>query len=194
MYKVIGAANTRAFRVIWMLEELGQPYELIPVKAGSEEAKAYNPSGKVPALIVDQTVITDSCAIMMYLADKHHALTYPAGTLERARQDAFLHRINDEFDALLWTAARHSFVLPAEHRVGDVKPSLKWEFARNLDRLMNDFDGPFLMGDTMTVPDLVLTQCGGWAMAAGFPLDNDAFKTYTKRVRATDGFQRAKAV
>ena len=53
----------------------------------------------------------------------------------------------DEIDALLWTAARHSFVLPADKRVPDVKDSLKWEFARNLDRITDQISGPFLMGD-----------------------------------------------
>jgi glutathione S-transferase len=193
MYKIIGTPTSRAFRVIWMMEEIGQPYELVPVKAGSDEAKAYNPSGKVPALMVDDTIITDSAAIMMYLADKHNALTYPAGTLDRARQDGFLHRVNDEFDAILWTAARHSFVLPPEHRVAEVKPSLKWEFARNVDRLMSEFTGPYLMGDMCTVPDLILTHCGGWAISAGFPMENEAFKAYAKRVRSSDAFARARA-
>ncbi len=193
MYKIIGTPTSRAFRVIWMMEEIGQPYELVPVKAGSDEAKAYNPSGKVPALMVDDTILTDSAAIMMYLADKHNALTYPAGTLDRARQDGFLHRVNDEFDAILWTAARHSFVLPPEHRVAEVKPSLKWEFARNVDRLMSEFTGPYLMGDMCTVPDLILTHCGGWAISAGFPMENEAFKAYAKRVRSSDAFARARA-
>lgn len=193
MYKIIGTPTSRAFRVIWMMEEIGKPYELVPVKAGSDEAKAYNPSGKVPALMVDDTILTDSAAIMMYLADKHNALTYPAGTLDRARQDGFLHRVNDEFDAILWTAARHSFVLPPEHRVAEVKPSLKWEFARNVDRLMSEFTGPYLMGDMCTVPDLILTHCGGWAISAGFPMENEAFKAYAKRVRSSDAFARARA-
>jgi len=193
MYTVIGSPNSRAFRVIWMLEEIEQPYVLNPVKAGSAEAKAINPSGKVPALLVDDVVITDSSAIMTFLADRHDALTYPAGTIERAQQDAYLHRINDEIDAVLWMAVRHSFVLPEDKRVADVKPSLKWEFERNINRLMQDMAGPFLMGDKVTVPDLVLTHCGGWAISAGFPMENDAFKAYAKRVRASKGFERAQS-
>lgn len=191
MYTVIGARNTRAFRVIWALEELGQPYELIEAKAGSDEAKEHNPSGKVPALIVDGVTITDSAAIMTYLADKHGGLTYDAGTITRARQDALLHQINDEIDALLWTAARHSFVLPPEHRVPAVKESLKWEFARNLDRITAQIQGPFLMGDTMTIADILLVHCGGWALAAKFPLENDAFKAYSKAVRSRPAFAKA---
>ena len=38
-------------------------------------------------------------------------------------------------DAVLWTAARHSFVLPEEHRVPEIKGPLRWEFARTCTRL-----------------------------------------------------------
>ena len=86
MYKVIGTPQTRAFRVIWMLEELELPYELVPAPPRSEGVVAFNPSGKVPVLIDNGTPITDSTAIIQYLADKHGQLTHPAGTLERARQ------------------------------------------------------------------------------------------------------------
>ena len=58
MYKVIGFPKTRAFRVLWMLEELGLDYDVDPVKPRSEEAKAYNPSGKVPVLLVDGEAIS----------------------------------------------------------------------------------------------------------------------------------------
>jgi len=102
-----------------------------------------------------------------------------------------LHQINDEIDALLWTAARHSFVLPADKRVPDVKDSLKWEFARNLDRITDQISGPFLMGDTLTIADLLLVHCGGWAISAKFPMENAAFKEYSKSIRSRAGFVRA---
>jgi glutathione S-transferase len=114
MYTVIGKPMTRAFRVIWTLEELGQPYDLNTAAPHSPDIVAVNPSGKVPALVEDGEVITDSTAIITYLADKHGALTAPAGTMARAKQDAVTHQILDEIDAVLWTAARHSFALPEE--------------------------------------------------------------------------------
>ena len=43
MYTVIGGTKSRAFRVMWMLEELGQPYALNPAAPRSEEARKYNP-------------------------------------------------------------------------------------------------------------------------------------------------------
>jgi len=106
MYEVIGTRASRAFRVLWMLEELGQTYSHVPAAPRSNEARAANPSGKVPALRVGETAITDSTAIMTYLGDAHGGLTHPAGTLGRARQDALTHQILDEIDAVLWMAAR----------------------------------------------------------------------------------------
>ena len=66
MYKVIGKAQTRTFRVLWMLEEIGQPYEHLPVAPASAEAKTYNPLGKIPALVDGAATLTDSVAIMTY--------------------------------------------------------------------------------------------------------------------------------
>ena len=91
MYEVIGNTQSRAFRVLWMLEELGQSYEHSPEKPHSEMVSSLNPSGKIPILKDDGEVLTDSTAIITYLADKHKALTHPCGTVARARQDGLLH-------------------------------------------------------------------------------------------------------
>ncbi len=50
MYTVIRSTKTRAFRVVWMLEELGLPYQHDPSGPRPEAARARNPSGKVPTL------------------------------------------------------------------------------------------------------------------------------------------------
>lgn len=190
MYKVIGTTKSRALRVLWLLNELGQPYEHIDAMPRSDEAKAVNPSGKIPVLMDGDTAIPDSCAIMTYLADKHGAFTYAAGTVERALQDALTHQILDELDAVLWTAARHSFVLPEDKRVETIKDPLKWEYARNVDRIMAQRKGPFMMGDQMTIPDMLLTHCAGWAMVAGFPTENAELKAFSKEMRARPAYMK----
>ena len=195
MYQIVGNASTRAGRVLWMLEELGLPYEHIPAKPSSEAAFAHNPAGKVPILIDGGTPITDSTAILQYLADKHGALTFAAGTLDRARQDSFTFLILDEFDACLWTAARHSFVLPKEMRDPAIKPPLKWEFDRSQQALASRIGpGPFVMGDAMTVPDIVLTECLGWAIEAKFPPIEPSLADYLARMQARPAFKRAMAL
>lgn len=190
MYQVIGGASSRAFRVIWMLEELEVPFEVLKVKPHSPEAAAANPTGKIPALSVDGQFLTDSSAIVTYLADKHGALTYAAGTIARAHQDAMMHLVLDEIDAVLWTAARHSFILPEEHRVPAVKDSLKWEFQRNTDRLADRLNGPYLAGDQMTVADIVLTHCLGWATVARFPDPDKRLQDYAAAMRDRPAYQR----
>ena len=194
MYKVLGTANTRAFRVMWMLEELDQPYDHVRAAPQSDGVVAFNPSGKVPVLIEDGTPITDSTAIIQYLSDRHGALTHKAGTIERARQDSLTQFLLDEFDAVLWTAARHTFVLPEELRVSAIKDTLRWEFQRSQQILKQRAgNGPFLMGEVMTVPDIILTHCLGWAQAARFPLMDCWDQNYLVKMRARPAYLRADA-
>lgn len=194
MHTVMGTRASRTFRVLWMLEELGAPYEHVPTRARSEEVRALNPSGKVPVLVVDNVVISDSIAILTYLGDFYGALTYPAGTLERARQDALTHQILDEIESLLWAYARHSFVLPEELRVPEIKPAMKWEYSRNLPRISAAQKGPFLMGEKMTIPDILLTHCLRWAETAKFPEPDDTLSSYKARMEAREALQRTVAM
>lgn len=194
MYEVIGTRASRALRVLWMLEEIGVDYTHTPAAPQSEEARAANPSGKIPAFRVGADVITDSVAIMTFLGDRHGALTAPAGTIERARQDALTQQIIDDLDATLWMAARHSFILPEEQRVPAVKEPLKWEFARNLARLSAAMQGEFLTGDTLSIPDILLSHCLRWAEIAKFPAPDDTLADWQARMQARPAFQRAVAL
>ena len=189
MYKVVGATKSRAFRVMWMLEELDQPYEHIPAAPRSPEAVEYNPNGKVPALVDGNDVLTDSVAIMTYLADKHGSLTAPAGTVARAHQDAMTCWIIDEFDAVLWAAAKHSFVFPENLRVPEIKDSLKAEFARAAAVLDARLEGPFLMGADVSLPDILASHCLNWATNAGFPALPENVQAYAKRMRDRPAFK-----
>lgn len=194
MYTVIGDRMTRAFRVLWMLEELGVPYTHVPAKPRSDEARAANPSGKVPALLDGDQMIPDSMAILTYLTDKHGAFTHPAGTPDRAKQDAWTFRLLDELDSLIWTAARHSFVLPEDQRVPDVVDSLSSEFGRNMDQISSEMSSDYLAGAEPTVPDFLLAHCIGWARFAKFPDAPPELVAYLKRLRKRPAFQRAAAL
>jgi glutathione S-transferase len=194
MYDVIGSRASRAFRVLWLLEELGLDYNHLPVAPRSAEALAVNPSGKIPALRDGDAVLTDSVAIMTFLADQHGQFTHAPGSHARAAQDALTHRVLDEVDAILWTAARHSFVLPEEHRVAAVKDSLKWEYERNITGLEAAFEGPFLQGESMTIADLLLAHCLMWAGKAGFAAPPARLAEYLAMMMARPAFQRAAAL
>ncbi|WP_299922561.1 glutathione S-transferase family protein [uncultured Pelagimonas sp.] len=191
-YTLYGSPKSRTFRVMWMMEELGQEYDLVPAAPQSDEIRAVSPLGKVPALKAGDEVIPDSSAILTYLADKHGALTAPAGSVARAKQDAMTFRILDDIEAQLWTAARHSFILPEGERVAEVKPTCRAEYKRNVDKLMAEVDGPFLMGETFTIPDIVLTHLANWAISAKFPEPSADFAAYLKRTRARPAFKAAR--
>ncbi len=194
MYKLVGNRATRAFRPLWLLEELGAAYQHVPALPQADEVRAVSPLGKVPVLVDGDDVIADSTAILTYLADKHGAFTHPAGTVARARQDAWTFRVLDEVDSVLWTAARHSFVLPEDQRVPEVKDSLKAEFSRNLDRIAGELTSDFLAGDQPTVPDFVLAHCLGWARNAKFPDAPEALVNYLRRLRTRPAYERAAAL
>lgn len=192
MYKVYGVLASRAFRVMWLLEELGQEYELIRAAPHSADIKGVNPGGKIPALQDGDEVIADSTAIMTYLADKHGQMTFRAGTIQRARQDALTNLLLDEFDAVLWTASRMTGLLPEQYRVPTVVPTLHFEFERNLAKLGERFEGPFLMGETMTIADILAVHCLNWARVAKFPLSNAAMVDYAKTMSARPAYMKAR--
>ena len=184
MYTVYGSARSRAMRVMWMLEELGEPYEHVPCAPQSPEIRAVNPEGKIPALVVDGETLTDSVALVQYLADRHGKFTAPAGTLARARQDGFTQFCVDEVEGALWTAGKHSFALPEPLRVPAVKETARAEFARAMQTLERRLgDREFVTDQGFTVPDLLLGHCAGWAVSAKFDLPGGTVGAYFARLR-----------
>lgn len=194
MYEVFGNPASRAFRVLWTLEELDEPYTLIHAKPRDPILKDVSPIGKIPVLRVDGHVITDSVAISTYLADKHGKFLAPAGTIERAKQDAMIHAILDELDAVLWTAARHSFALPEDKRLPEIKDSLRWEFQRNIDRIAERMTSDYAAGESFSVADILLTHCLNWSIGAKFAFDNAKISEYAERMRARPAFKRVRAL
>ena len=74
--KVYFAPNSRAVRTVWLLEEIGLPYELERFELGQKEMRGpeyakINPNGRVPTLIDGDTTITESTAIAQYLGAKY---------------------------------------------------------------------------------------------------------------------------
>jgi len=188
---VIGTRKTRAFRVLWALEEMELDYAHTPAMPRSQEVTRHAPLGKIPLLLVGNTVIKDSLAILTYLTDKHDQFTCPAGSLERAQQDAWTFRITDELDSLLWMAAQHSFLLPQEARVPEIKDALKAAYETNLARISTEFSGPFVTGSSLSVPDFLLMHCLGWARVAGFPPPPEILRAYIKELIKRPAYKRA---
>jgi GSH-dependent disulfide-bond oxidoreductase len=75
MIKFYFHETSNSMKVALFLEETQLPYEVVPVdllkgEQHKPEYRAINPNGKVPAIIDDGTVVFDSAAILLYLADK----------------------------------------------------------------------------------------------------------------------------
>jgi glutathione S-transferase len=89
--------NSRSQRILWLLEELGVPYELrlhqrdAVTNLAPPELKAVHPLGKSPLLEVDGRVIEESGAIVQYLCDTHGAWLPEAGSDDALRHNELMH-------------------------------------------------------------------------------------------------------
>jgi glutathione S-transferase len=87
MLKIYGWKRSRAIRCIWTMEELGVEYEQIPLNPHAGETRtseylALNPSGKIPTLVHDGFVLSETMAINLYLAS-----VFPGSLLPGDRRD-----------------------------------------------------------------------------------------------------------
>jgi glutathione S-transferase len=192
MYRLHGTVKSRAMRPLWLLEELGAPYELIEAEPRSDAARAVSPTGKIPALEHEGAVLGDSVAIMHFLADRHGAFAHAPGSHARARQDAVTMAALELLDAPLWAYAQHSFVLPEARRVAEVKATLRWQVGLAMASLGEMLDGEYAAGGEPTVADILLAHCCGWA--AGLKMGPEGpLREHMTRMRARPAFRRALA-
>ena len=193
IYQAVGSPGSRLTRVTWMLEELDQPYEIVKAKQHSDTMRRYNPSGKVPALVDGDLVVTDSAAICAYLAEKHADRGMGAATAaERAELNSWLFFAQTELEAPLWNKLKHRMILSDDLRA-EVGPWTAFEFSReiaNLDTRLGDRQ--FAMGDRFTAADVILGHCGQWARGARFEVASERVNAYFDRVLARPALARAK--
>ena len=166
---------SRATRVAWALEEAGASWSHVSVDLRSDAYRQVNPYRKVPSLSVDGTILTESAACCLWVADAFPdaELAPAAGTLARADHDRWVHFVISELEQPLWTKAKHTFALPEAHRVdvATLKPALTFEFARAAAIVEQHLDGGVhLAGDRFTIADLMVAHTGFWALRAGFEL------------------------
>src|SRR5262245_22368100 len=116
--KLYEFAPTRSIRVRWTLQELGVDFEAITVNllAGAHRSPAFlkiNPGGKLPVLVDGDVVLTESVAIVLYLAEKYRdqGLT-PIDLQQRAQMIRWLLFTTTELEQPLWRIARHTSLYP----------------------------------------------------------------------------------
>jgi len=101
--------NSRSQRILWMLEELGVPYEVkryqrLPSMMAPPELKAVHPLGKSPVITDGDKTLAESGAIIEYLGDAygHGKLTPALGTPERLHYTYFMHYAEGSLMPLLF--------------------------------------------------------------------------------------------
>ena len=189
------ASPSRSSIVLWMLEELGQPYDikLLRLSEGDNMKPDYlaiNPMGKVPALQHGDTVITEAAAICTYLADEFPdaKLNIPIGTPRRGVY-------------LKWLFFGPSCIEPA---VIDRAAPRKEEARRGMlgygdfDTVMNVVakaiaSGPWLMGEQFTAADVIVGANLRFGMMFKMIPERKEFSDYAARIAARPAAQRAEA-
>lgn len=119
MLQLYGNPRSRAMRCLWMLEETGQPYELVDKGLSADELHSadylkLNPNARIPTLVDGDVVLWESMAINLYLAQKYDGPMHcaDAALLGRAAQWSFWAML--EIEMLLLHILEHR-VLLAEH-------------------------------------------------------------------------------
>ena len=189
---IIGPVRTRTSRVLWCLEELGLAYDHVEHRPHSPEVTALNPLKQVPILLDGDAVITDSTAMLHYLADRAGRLTFAPGTPSRALLDARINFALTELDAPLWLKSRHAYVLPEELRNPAAGAVAQSDFALNIakfDALLGDAE--YFAGPDFTIADIVATHCLTWATGVGWDLP-DRTAAYRDRMIARPAWARSR--
>jgi glutathione S-transferase len=170
MMKLYGTPPTRALRVIWLLNELGLEYEMLPVDVlqGENQKQDFltlNPAAKVPVLVDGSLVVTESAAIQLYLADKNSQAGFIPETVEdRAQMYRWIFFLVTEIEQPLWRIARHTFLYPEEKRLPqdvDLARQECVEMVAVLERHMEERE--FMVADRLSVADFNAAYTLDWA-------------------------------
>jgi len=185
--------HSRSMIVHYMLHELGEPFEVVPIDLQRQEHKspdflALNSMGKIPVLRDDDVLVTEAPAILTYLADR-----YPNAGLAPAIESP------DRGRYLKWMFFYGSCFEPAMIDISlkrETPPSMAgWgKPADVLDTLSAALiPGPWLLGDRFTAADVLIGS--GMAYMLGFKVlpDRPEYLAYVERLEARPAHKAAKA-
>lgn len=191
MLTLHGTPPTRALRVIWLLNELGLDYASCPVDLTQGEAKRtpfieLNPAAKVPVLVDGDTVLTESAAIQLYLAEKYpDAGLIPTSLEARAQVYRWMFFLVTEIEQPLWRIARHTFIYPEAQRLPQDVALAERECRAMLDVLEAHMAGrTFLVGDRPSVADFNAAYTLDWANEAGLLDGTPRLRAYLQAMYA----------
>jgi glutathione S-transferase len=182
----------RPLRVVWTLEELGQPYDLEVMtyeEGRSAEHLARHPLARVPVLEDDEACVFESAAICMHLADLHPdvGLMPPVGTHERALAYQWSIFAPAELEPPLIEAAIFAEAQP--ERAGKARD----RFAAAAEAVGKSLDSDeYLVGGRFTVADVLISSALSFTSRAGFPeVLGPALREYVTRLQERPAYQAA---
>ncbi|MFR0689661.1 glutathione S-transferase family protein [Enterobacterales bacterium AE_CKDN230030158-1A_HGKHYDSX7] len=183
--------QTRSSGTLVLLEELGAEYdlELINMKAGEQRQPAYlavNPLGKVPAIRLGESLITEQGAIFIYLAD-----LFPRANLAPALDDPlrgpylrWLVFYGSSFEpAIVDRALKRDPAPPGMSPYGDYDSVMR-AIAEQLET------GPYLLGNRMTAADVLWGAALRWTIGFGVVPKLPVFERYVELVTSRPAFTR----
>ncbi len=193
--KLYGFGPTRSLRALWALNELDADFEFISVNvmAGDLQKPEFlrlNPAGKLPVLADGDLVLTESAAIVLYLAEKYPGKNLlPSGLRERAEAFRWIMFAMTELEQPLWRIAKHTFLYDEDKRLPQDIALAREEFAAMAKVLDRHMEGrQFIVGDRFTAVDCVTAYLMDWANEEGLLEGRPNLQAYLGRMYA-----RAKA-
>jgi glutathione S-transferase len=195
--KVHHLNNSRSQRILWLLEELGAPYEIIHHQRNAvtnlapPELLAVHPLGKSPVIEDDGKVIYESAAIVEYLCERHGgAHLVPArGTDDHIRYLEWLHFAEGSamtpFLLQIYTARLGEAAAPLKPRIDQ---QLESHFQYMEDRLL---PSGYFVGNSLTGADIMLSFPAEAAVKIGRAADKPKLSAYVAAIHARPAYQKA---
>lgn len=184
-------APTRSIRARWMLQELGVEFEGISVNLPSGEHRRpeyleLNPAAKVPVLVDGDLVLTESVAIVLYLAEKYPDRGFiPADAKVRGDFYRWILFAVTELEQPLWRIARHTALYPEVDRLPADAALARRDFMPMAAVLENHMKGrAYVSSDRVTAADFVVAYTLDWAGEAQLLGDFPTLGSYVERMYA----------
>ena len=187
MIKYYFNLSPNPMKVALALEEIGLPYDAVPVdtRKGDQFAPdflALNPNGKVPAIVDDGTTVFDSNAILLYLADKTGQFGPAPGSKERGQFLSWLMFVATGVGPFSGQAVHFKHFAPEQ--VPYAHARYQYEADRHYTIIEQHLaKTPYMAGDLYTVVDMAFW---GWARMVPFILGDDAWAKFPNIKRLFD--------
>jgi glutathione S-transferase len=194
-----GVGTSRTLRAQWILHELALPYESRPITSRSGETltpeyTALNPSQKIPALQEGDFVLTESAAIVNYLATAYGAakgLQPPADPRQRARYDHWCFFSMMELDAnTLYVIRKHEDLHAIYGEAPAALNAARDGYARQARAAEQRLTGPYVLGEHFSAADILFSTCLSGALRRRIELP-PKLREYLARTTARPAYQSA---